>query len=1005
MVAAPFRHSRSFMSRLVRLAVLAGCSLALSACGGLNGFNLGGHGASPTQAQQAGTSAHAAPAKAGWLHLPGLGAPAFQPAPAVKVPPANVWPQAYATDLPPDPAMRFGTLANGLRYVIMKNATPSGQSSLRLRINAGSMEESDAQQGLAHFLEHMAFDGSTHVPNGEMIKILERRGLAFGADTNASTSWEETEYKLDLPKSDDDTLDTSLMLLREVASELTLEQSAIDKERGVVLSEERLRDTPGYRVLKQNLQFTLQDQLAARRFPIGQVDVIRGATHDLIADFYRKYYRPDRAVVVAVGDFDPDAIEAKIKARFGDWAASAPDGGDPDRGAVLRRGAQTRLVIEPGAAENAYLTWVSPPDLSPDSKAKRRRQVIESLALAVLNRRLDRLVREDDPPFISAGAYDGDEFHSAKVTTLQVTARPGEWRKALDAADQEVRRLAQYGVSAQELATEVDAVRAERKSAAEGEATRTTPAIAEDIVGTLSTPEVETSPSEDLALFDEDVKNLTPAEADAAIKTAVGGSGPLVMVTSPTPLDNGDKTLADAFAKISSEPVSAPAAEAALSWPYDSFGAPGQVADRKDVTDLDTVFVRFQNGVRLTVKPTKFRNDQILVQVRVGGGELDLPTDRDTPAWAASGAVPEGGLDQLSAQDIDQVLRSKIVGRQFGIGDDAFVYSGVTRPDDLDVQMQLLAASVAHPGWRPEAFLRSRNAAPTFLDQIAATPEGVLNRDLGKLMHSGDPRWGIPSRAEIAAQTPDDLKRLIAPHLADDPIEVVVVGDTTVEKAIDAVAATFGALPPRADGAGPNPAALAVKFPAPTPEPIVLTHKGRADQAVGLVAWPTSDFLSDTQETRTLNLLGAVMQLRMTQQLRKDESVTYSPSAGAAASSTFPHYGYVEARVELPPANLDGFFSDVTAIAKGLRDAPVTPDELERAKLPAFESLEKRRQTNEYWLNALAGAQTDDRKLTAIRNSEAQLQRVTADDIQKAAQTYLLDDKAWKLEVKPAAAK
>src|SRR5580704_5971941 len=158
-------------------------------------------------------------------------------APTTAAPAANAWPQAYA-DLPPDPAMRFGTLPNGMRYVVMKNKTPGGQATFRLRFAAGSMDESDAEQGLAHLLEHMAFDGSTHVPNGEMIKILERHGLAFGADTNASTSWEETVYKLDLPKADADTVDTSLMLLREVGSELLLDQSAIDKERGVVLSEE-----------------------------------------------------------------------------------------------------------------------------------------------------------------------------------------------------------------------------------------------------------------------------------------------------------------------------------------------------------------------------------------------------------------------------------------------------------------------------------------------------------------------------------------------------------------------------------------------------------------------------------------------------------------------------------------------------------------------------------------------------------------------------------------------
>ena len=994
------------MIRRLRLALLAGSSLVLASCGEMHSLGLGGHAATPDAAASPAPAA-AAP-KHGWLHLPALGSTPTSTAPAalaVKPPPANVWPQSYAADLPPDPAMRFGTLANGLRYVIVKNATPTGQSSLRMRINAGSLNERDDQQGLAHFLEHMAFDGSNHVPNGEMVKILERHGLAFGADTNASTSWEETTYKLDLPKSDDDTLDTSLMLLREVASELTLEQAAIDKERGVVLSEERLRDTPGYEVLKQNFSFTLQGQLAANRFPIGEVPVIQGATHDLIADFYHKYYRPDRAVVVAVGDFDPDAMEARIKAKFADWTAAAPDGGDPDRGQPIRRGPQTRLVIQPGASEGADITWVSPPDLRPDSKTRRRDEVIRSLALAVLNRRLDALVRQDDPPFVSAGAYSGDEFHSAKVTTVQVSARTGEWRKALNAADTEVRRLVQYGVSADELAVEVDSQRADRVSGARSEATRTTPAIAEDIVGTLGTPEVETSPSEDLALFEEDVKGLTPAEVNASIKAAFGGSGPLALVSSPQPIDDGAKVLADAFNAINKAPVSAPKASVAVAWPYSDFGAPGTVVDRKDIADLDTAFVRFQNGVRLTVKPTKFRDDQILVEVRVGGGYLDLPTDRLTPAWAAGGAVPEAGLELIGADDIDKAFRSKIVGRSFAVSDDAFTYSGVTRPDDLDDQMQLLAASVAHPGWRPEAFLRSRNAAPSMFDQMAATPEGVLARDLGGLMHSGDPRWTLPGRAAIAAQTPDDLKALIAPALANGQVEVVVVGDTTVEKAIDAVAATFGALPARPEAAAPSPAALATRFPEATPQPIVLTHKGRTDQAVGMVAWPTDDFLSDTQRSRTLNMLGAVLQLRMTEQLRKTESVTYSPSAGAAASTAFPHYGYLQARVELPPAKLDGFFSDVANIAARLRDAPVTPDELERAKLPAFESLEKRRQTNEYWLNALSGAQTDDRKLTAIRNSEAQLQRVTAEDIQAAARTYLKDDKAWKLEVRPEAAK
>ncbi len=990
------------MIRFSRLALLAGCGLVLAACTTMRGLtpHFGGHQPSPAQIQAQSPAQPQSPREP--LGPRRHSKPVSLAASAGKPPAANVWPQTYA-DLPPDPAMRFGVLPNGLRYVVMKNATPGGQASLRLRINAGSLNETDAQQGLAHLLEHMAFNGSTHVPRGEMIHILERHGLAFGADTNASTSWDETVYKLDLPKADADTVDTSLMLLREVAGELTLDQEALDQEKGVVLSEERLRDTPGYRVLKASIGLSLQGQLAADRFPIGKVDVIRSATHDQMEAFYKAYYRPERAVLVAVGDFDPDAMEAKLKARFGDWADAAPAGPDPDLGAPMRRGAVTRLNVQPGDSEMVQMSWVAAPDLSPDSAAKRRRQTIEALGLAVLNRRLERLVRADDPPFISAAAYRDDAFHSARLAVVQASARPGEWKTALDAADLAVRQLLAYGVSQAELGEEIDAYRAGLKATVEGAATRATPAIAEDIVGTLETPEVETSPAEDLSLFDSDVNGLTPGQVDAALKSAFAGSGPLVLLSAQAPIDGGEAALARAFKLAEAAPVPPPSAQAALSWPYEDFGTPGKVAERRDVADLDAVFVRFENGVRLTVKPTKFRDDQILAQARIGDGQRSLPSDRPTPAWAAPSAFPEAGLDQLSAQDIDQVLRAKIVGHEFAVGEDAFSLSGSTRADDLDTQLQLLAAYVAHPGWRAAAFERMRKAAPTLFDQLAATPAGVLNRDLGQRLHAGDRRWGMPSRAEIAAETPDELKALLQPALDKGAIEVVIVGDTTVDKAIEAVAATFGALPTRPAPAAPDPAPT-VRFPAPTGAPVVLTHAGRGDQAIGLVAWPTDDFLSDTQRSRTLTLLGEVLQMRLIEQIRKAEGLTYSPSAGASPSQAFAHYGYLSAWVEIPPKRLDGFFKDIETIAADLRAKDVSPDELDRAKTPAVDALEKRRQTNEYWLAALAGAQADPRRLAAIRTSEAQLQHVTAEDIRRAAELYLDDAKAWKLEIEPKAA-
>ncbi|MCK5909293.1 MAG: insulinase family protein, partial [Caulobacter sp.] len=257
------------------------------------------------------------------------------------------WAQALS-DIAPDPAWRFGVLPNGMRYAIRKNATPPAQASLRLWFDAGSLMEADDQQGLAHFLEHMAFNGSKNVPEGEMIKILERHGLAFGADTNASTGFDETVYQLDLPKTDDGTVDTSLMLLREAAGELTIAPEAVDRERGVVLSEERARDTPGYRVAIKTLSAQMEGQLPPKRIPIGKTEVLKAAPAQRIRDFYEAYYRPERAVLVAVGDFDVDAMEAKIKGRFGDWAGKGQPGKTPDVGPVAKRGPTAKLIVESG---------------------------------------------------------------------------------------------------------------------------------------------------------------------------------------------------------------------------------------------------------------------------------------------------------------------------------------------------------------------------------------------------------------------------------------------------------------------------------------------------------------------------------------------------------------------------------------------------------------------------------------------------------------------------------
>ncbi len=912
----------------------------------------------------------------------------------------GVWGQDYS-DLKPETGVRFGRLPNGLRYAVKRNSTPAGQASLRLRIGSGSLQERDDQQGLAHFLEHMAFKGSAHVPAGEMIRILQRKGLAFGPDTNAFTSFDQTVYELDLPETDTDTVDTGLMLLRETGSELTLDQKAMDAERGVILSEERLRDSPGYQSQKAEFGFLLKGQRAPTRWPIGEVEVIRTAPVSLIRQYYEANYRPENATVIAVGDFDPGEIVRKITARFGDWRAKSPPPAPVDLGATAKRGEATEVFSKPGAPQEVQVAWAQPYDPAADTFARERRDTVEQLALAVLNRRLERLSRRPDAPFIAAQASRSNTVRSAKLTAVSVDTTPEGWARGLAAAETEVRRIVQYGVTPAELTREIAELRASLSAAAAGADTRKTPAVAQEIVNVANDDEVYTGPAQNLGLFEQYVTAATPQAADAALREAFAGSGPLLSLSSAQPVPGGEAALRAAWDAAGRAPVTAGAAAAAKAWPYggQAFGAPGRVVERRAAADLGVVQARFANGVRLTVKQTPFAAGQVLVAMRVGEGRLGLPRDRAAPLWSV-GALTAGGTREMAADEIDQALAERVVSARLQAADDAYRFTGVTRPADLDTQLQLLAAYVARPGFRAEAFARQQQGLLAALPEIDSTPSSVAGRDLPVLLHGGDLRFQlIPDAKATAAATPADWRALLEPALRDGALEVTVVGDVAPDAAIAAVAKTLGALPARRAYA-PPPAERAVRFPAPTPEPVVELHAGRADQAIAAAAWPTTGFYADPQEARTLDVAAQVLESRLIDQVRIAEGASYSPGADASSSQVFPGYGYVLAQVETPPAKIAGFTDDLRKIAADMRARPPSDDELQRAKKPLVETISKQRGSNEFWLARLDRAWSDPASLDAIRSQLPDLGRVSAADVQRAAARYLTDDKLWRLVVR-----
>jgi len=916
---------------------------------------------------------------------------------AQATPPSQPWAQT-GSDLPADPSVRFGTLPNGMRYAIKRNTTPKGAVSLRFRFDVGSLMERDNEQGIAHVLEHMAFRGSAHVADGDMVKKLQSLGLTFGADTNAFTESTQTVYSFDMPKNDEASLDTSLMLMREIAGNLNIAQDTLNAERNVVLAEARLRDVPSSHLQKSDFTFLYGARAASALRPIGLESVVAHADSKLLRDFYRAWYRPERATLIIAGDIDPAGIEAKIKAQFSDWQNKSPKRPVPVFKPLAKHPAAIAAFSEAGAPAYAIFNWLRPYDTSPDTRTNEARDVTRFIALGIFNQRLSVLSHGTTPPFTYASASHDHVARVAEATQLEVYYHKGDLADALKAVDVARRQVLAHGVRQDEIDQAVAQLRTLLQSNLAAADTTPTPQIVTALLRSVDDRDVFTAPATDLAMFDDIAKTITAAKIEQSLAFIFGGDGPLTFVSAPEPVTGGSAAIAATLKQAAATPLPQEDAGGLPAWPYADFGKPGAIAEQRTVDEFGVTYVRFANGVTLTIKPTQFHAGQILVDVRLGSGRLGLPHDRISSVWALGSTMTQGGLARYSYDDLQRFLAGKLCSVSLVAADDAFLLTGQTRQSDLDTEMQLLTAYATDAAWPQPAFDQVRQSYALSVEQSNASPMGVLGREFNSLIHGGDPRWATPTPDAIGKASLDDTKALILPALQSGPVEITVVGDTSVDAVVKSVAATWGALPPRPRGAQPHGDET---FPAPAKEPVVLIHHGAPNQAVAMMVWPTTGFLPDMKLQRTLRVVAQIFSQRLLDELRTREGITYSPGATTVASLYSPGYGYLYALAQIPPDKIPNFYSAVHDVEEALATTPVGDDELDRAKGPRVEDILRQQQTNEYWLSLLAGSQTNPALLDIVRSTIPDIKAVSAEDVQRAAKDWLKDDKAYRLVVEP----
>lgn len=899
-----------------------------------------------------------------------------------------------------DPAILSGALPNGLRYFVQKTSTPPGAVSFRLRIGAGSLNEADAERGLAHLLEHLVMSGTTNFPDGSMVKQLEAAGLKLGPDTNAVTEFNQTVFKVDAPKTDAATVDLALKALSDIAMEATITPAVLAQQQAVVAAEERSRANPQLLFGEAALKFLFTGDLMGNRLPIGTPETVAAVTAAQAKGFYQRHYRPDQAMLVVAGDIDPALVEKEIKARFSGWGAQGPAGAPVP--AFVSRAASDK--VSAGLFVNAQMpplmsvSWTTPMDQRPDSRAKRIDLVRDQLVLQAFNQRLVRRSRTDKPPFPAAFANLSEPGQRARVVEVGALVAGDQWPVALAALDEELRQALVGGFAQAEIDEIAANARAQAQAQVVADPSVPAPARADVITMLSGNNQIAITAKAAQEILEEALSGFDAAAASARLQKLFAPGAPRIFMSTPASLTGGPGAVEAEWQKLSTRKIATREQAAVIAWPYTSFGTPGAPSAAKAIEPLVATMVSFPNGTRLIVKPTKFKPGEIQIGVRFGQGSRGLDPKNTVPGFLwIIGGLQEAGLGKLDAQQLQTALAGKLVSMKPGIADEAFTLNAVTRPEDLETQLQWLAAQLSDPGWRPGVLGRLQQMVPAILANANATPQGVFQLQGDTLLRSGDQRTAFPATEKVQTTTMEDVRTSLKPEMTRTPISVAIVGDVTVSKVVELVAKTLGAIP-TASGSGTAPPLLG--FPKAGSE--TLYHKGRPDQALVLAAWPTPGFYKDTRTARALSLLSDVIQLRLNDRVRTSEGLAYSPRSDRAASEEDPSYGYISVSAEVEPSKIETFRRDVEAIVRDLKTKPVTAEELERARKPMLEGMLKSRASdNEYWRARLLEILAAPKSAADFATGPAMVQSLTADDLKKAAQAYLVDEKRWELKIVP----
>ncbi len=909
-----------------------------------------------------------------------------------------------------DPEVVLGELPNGFRYALRRQPVPPGRVSLHLFVDAGSADETDSELGYAHFVEHMAFAGTRDFPGDGVIRTLQHFGLAFGSEINAATGRTYTVYKLArVPVDVPGALETALRVMRNYAGELEFDPLAVERERGVILSETRVRagrisywwggdfefvEPFDEGLTLGELEGTFPGSPWARS-QLGPRRSIQRATPEGLRAFYQRWYRPQRMVLAVAGDLDPARLALLVGPLFADLAARGPE---PIRAAPVaatgRESLDTALVVDADApGVQVSLVGFRP---APAVPASPRERVAEQLVLHLLENRLCT--------GLSVGAVvdsvHGHELTGADLAVLRVRTSAESWIGAAVGLETELRRAWAHGFGPEELAEAglwgLRQARWQERDAANRPADQVAAALAQAVGRGLPFP----APEAERRRLEAVLPTLTSDDCVEAVRRLWPPAATRLVATGPV-----DKGIGAGWAlrralekarRTVPEPYR-PQAPVDVVLPGDS-GITGSVTSREHNAALDCWLVQFDNGVRLNFKESRFEQGRVRVRIGFGHGLLGTEPGREGLAFGIA-ALYHGRIPGLDADQERELRERGEIATSFGFGADRLGLSGTCARGGFNTAMRLFAARFASPEFPAGGEAPTRAFVDSQLARHERTAPGVAEDRIREYMYDGHPALTRPRRDDVSNLDFAQMRAWIEPQLRDSPVEITVVGDIDLGEVIEVVSRTFGAMPLRSTV---DPLAERRLYsPGATPFRQEVRFRGKRSVGSVVLAWRLPDVVGQADDCR-MRLLAAVLEDRIRVRLRREMGRTYSPSVGLLAERALaPAMLILRCRVETAPRDLERVAVATNAVVADLVRGGVGAEELERARGPLVRQSTDNLSSNQWWMSVLDEAQTKPQYLAQQGEQASLYGEIGARELDELGRLLFATDRRCELLVRP----